>query len=129
MIKKTLTLSLFMLLSGFGPAAIAQDAGEDHLGWDEGRASIMKDSISELSEYDGFKSMSPKQLKLFATCVVEKRIQMGKKLGCGWNVHPGSTPQQHFADQYKCFEDGGFGKAERIEHSTFCRTLVDQYFK
>ncbi len=125
MITKLISPGLLLMFIASTPV-VAQDAGD--LGWDEGRATIMKDSLYELHEYEPFKSWPDAERNLFATCVVEKRIQMGKKLGCGWSVEPGVTPQQHFEDQYKCFEDGGYGKAERIAHSNFCNALVKHYF-
>ena len=127
MFKKLLYPAILVVLISSSPVT-AQDTGGEGLGWDEGRASIMNDSLHELVEYEPFKSFPPEKLKLFASCLVEKRIQIGKKVGCGWSADPGVSPQQYFADQYKCFEDGGYGKAGRIEHSAFCSALIEQYF-
>lgn len=126
MITKHFFIGIFIMI--VSASSIAQSTGANSLGWDEGRASIMEDSLNELSEYEPFKSLPMAQLKLFASCLVEKRIQMGKKLGCTWQIPAGVTPQQHFSEQYQCFEEGGYGKAARIEHSAFCMALLEQTY-
>ncbi|MGH8585193.1 MAG: hypothetical protein ACREWE_03055 [Gammaproteobacteria bacterium] len=54
---------------------------------------------------------------------------MGKKIGCKWQMKPGITAQEHLAEQYKCFQDGGYGKAARTEHGEFCGVLIREYFR
>ena len=104
-------------------------AGAQESDWDYGRKQIMEESILEIREYPQFKYLPSSHIRLFASCIVEKRIQMGKKIGCKWRMKPGVTAQEHIAEQYQCFENGAYGKAQRTEHGEFCGLLISEYFR
>ena len=116
--------NLLLLILPFSFSALAQESD-----WDYGRNQIMQESILEIREYPEFKYLPSSHVRLFAACIVEKRIQMGKKLGCKWEMKPGVAAQEHLAEQYQCFETGGYGKAQRTEHGEFCGTLIREYFR
>lgn len=115
---------LILSLLALSTAAVAQESD-----WDYGRNQIMEESILEIREYPQFKYLPSSHVRLFASCIAEKRIQMGKKLGCKWQMKPGITAQEHLAEQYQCFEEGGYGKAQRTEHGEFCGILIREYFR
>lgn len=117
-------IQLMLLLSLLTTVATAQQSD-----WDYGRNQIMGEAILELREFPEFKHLPSSHVRLFASCIVEKRIQLGNKLGCKWEMKPGAAPQDHLAEQMQCYEEGGYGTAQRIEHGEFCGILIREYFR